>query len=299
MLGELAALGAAVCWTASAILYKEALRSSKPISVNIARLVSTSVFLVVCILILGAFGLLTSLPSNIVVLAVFSGIVGLGLGDTLYMVSLKLVGVARAVPITCTYPLFTLLWSVLLSNQPLRMQIIFGAVAIVFGIWLLSQGKKEESDALQKRNLLMGTAAALATAIIWSISITMMDVAITAPETGGLNYAFVINALRVSSIALLMLISAPLIDRGHGFMKMNRRTLLSVVFGGIIALSLGWFLLAASFLYIPESQAVPISSTSPLFSAIAGIAFLHEKVTAKVVVGSAVIVAGVFLVFMV
>jgi DME family drug/metabolite transporter len=298
MIGELAALGAAVCWTVSAILYKEGLRSLKPVSANIVRLASTSVFLIGCIFVLGKIELLASLPLNIAVLATVSGILGLGLGDTLYMVSLKRIGVARAVPITCTYPLFTLLWTALLLNEPLKLQIILGALAIVFGIWLLSR-EKEASDSSRKKNLLKGVGAALATAAFWSVSITMMNMAVTLPETDSLDYAFVINALRVSSIAVFMLVFAPLIDRSTSFLRMNRKTLASIVSGGVVALALGWFFLAASFLYVPESQAVPISSTSPLFSAIAGIAFLREKVTAKIVAGSAVIVVGIFLIFMV
>jgi transporter family protein len=69
--------------------------------------------------------------------------------------------------------------------------------------------------------------------------------------------------------------------------------------GGIIAVGLGWFLLTLSFSYIPESQAVPISSTTPLFSTLSGIVFLREKVTAKVAIGSIIIVFGTFLIFLV
>jgi drug/metabolite transporter (DMT)-like permease len=69
--------------------------------------------------------------------------------------------------------------------------------------------------------------------------------------------------------------------------------------GGLIAIGLGWFFLTLSFIYIPESQAVPISSTTPLFSAFFGVIFLRERVTARIVLGSAMVVAGIFLVFMI
>lgn len=299
MLGELAALGAAICWTVSAILYKEGLQSSKPISANILRLTSTSIFLIICIVALGNIGLLANLPLNIILLALASGIIGLGFGDTLYMTSLKLVGVARAVPISCTYPLFTLLWTTLLLGESITLPVILGAMAIVFGIWLLSREEDKTKNKLQRKTLFKGVVSAVATAALWSVSITMMDLAVTLPETSRLDYAFVVNALRVSFIAVFMLTTAPLTDKGLGFLKVQKKTLVSIVSGGIVALALGWFFLAASFLYIEGAQAVPISSTSPLFSAIAGAAFLREKVTAKIVAGSAVIVVGIFLVFMV
>jgi len=65
----------------------------------------------------------------------------------------------------------------------------------------------------------------------------------------------------------------------------------------LIAIGLGWFFLTLSFLLISESQAVPISSTTPLFSTMASVVLLREKVTEKTVLGSVLIVAGIFIVF--
>ncbi len=64
-----------------------------------------------------------------------------------------------------------------------------------------------------------------------------------------------------------------------------------------MANGLGWLLMSYSFLNIVEAQAVPISSTTPLFTAVAGFLLFHEKVTAKTVLGAVVIVFGVFLIF--
>ena len=297
MMGELAALGAAICWTISAILYKEALLKTKPVSANIVRLVCTSIILVACLAIIGKFGVLMNLPAYAVVLACVSGIIGLGFGDTLYMMSLKLIGVARAVPITCVYPLFNLLWAVFLVEEPITLSVILGAVTIVFGIWLLRQETDVGTAEMEKKILVKGVAYALATAVMWSVSITMIDMAVTLPETSSLDHALAINTIRVAAIAVSLLVSAPIIDRGFGFLKMQRKTLAALIFGGTVALGLGWFFLTYSFTNISESRAVPISSTTPLFSTLSGIVFLHEKVTARNAVGSIMIVVGIFLIF--
>jgi drug/metabolite transporter (DMT)-like permease len=297
MIGELAALGAAICWTVSAILYKEALLKAKPVSANIVRLVCTSIILVAYLAIIGKFGVLMNLPAYAVVLACVSGIIGLGFGDTLYMMSLKLIGVARAVPITCVYPLFNLLWAVFLVEEPITLSVILGAVTIVFGIWLLRQETDVGTAETEKKILVKGVAYALATAVMWSVSITMIDMAVTLPETSSLDHALAINTIRVAAIAVSLLVSAPIIDRGFGFLKMQRKTLAALIFGGIVALGLGWFFLTYSFINTLESRAVPISSTTPLFSTLSGIVFLHEKVTARNAVGSIMIVVGIFLIF--
>ncbi|MEM3458053.1 MAG: DMT family transporter [Candidatus Bathyarchaeia archaeon] len=296
MIGELAALGAAICWTVSAVLYKEALLKVKPISANIIRLACTSAFLLLFLAVVGKLGVLSALPSYALILACVSGIIGLGFGDTLYMASLKLVGVARAVPITCTYPLFNLLWTVFLIGEQVTWPTIFGAAMIVFGIWLLSR-KEADAAEMQKKVLVKGVIFALATALIWSVSITMIDVAVTLPETNTLDHALAVNTIRIVSVASTLLILSPIIDKELSFFKIQRKTVAALISGGIIALGLGWFFLSYSFINTSEARAVPISSTTPLFSTLTGIIFLNEKVTTGNAIGSALIVAGIFLLF--
>ena len=66
-----------------------------------------------------------------------------------------------------------------------------------------------------------------------------------------------------------------------------------------MALGLGWFLLNYSFIDTLQSRAVPISSATPLFSTLAGVLLLHEKVNAKIALGSMMIVAGIFMIFLI
>jgi len=212
------------------------------------------------------------------------------------MVSLKMIGVARAVPVTCTYPLFNLLWVALFAGEPVTWSVALGAVVIVLGVWLLSLEQKGEAG-VQRKLLGKGLAVALATALLWSVSIAMMGLAVK--ETPNLDDAFAINAVRVFTIAISFAVSAPLVDRSLGFLKMNKRTVVTLIAGGIVALGLGWFLLNYSFIDTPQSRAVPISSATPLFSTLAGVLLLHEKVNAKIVLGSMMIVAGIFTIFLI
>jgi DME family drug/metabolite transporter len=297
MIGELAALGAALSWTISAMLYKEVLLKTKPISANIMRLISTCVILLVFLALSGRFVILTSLPIYAVLLSCASGIIGLGFGDTLYMISLKLIGVGRAVPITCTYPLFGLLWATFLLGEHVTLAVVFGALIIVLGVWLLSKEKNANETEKQKKILVKGVVSALATAIFWSVSIAMIDAAVTLPETSDLEHALAINTIRIASVAISLLAFSPLIDRDFGFLRVERKTLAMLVLGGIVALGLGWFSLAYSFIYTPEARAVPISSTTPLFSTLSATLLLHERVTPKNAVGAIMVVTGIFLIF--
>lgn len=295
MIGELAALGAALSWAIAPILYRKALVNTKPISANIVRCATNAGVLVAALLLLGNLSALTTLPMDTVVLVVVSGLIGLGIGDTLYMVGLKYVGVSRAVPLAATYPLFSLIWATFLLGQPLSLASVLGAAVIILGIWLLSREKSAENAGVKGRLVFIGLVVSLVTAVIWSVSITMMDVAVSNVTSLGVNYAIV--TLRIASVALFFMLLAPFIDREHGFLKMKRSTLIGLCVGGLVANGVGWLLMNYSFLNISLARATPISSTSPLFAAITGFMLFHEKMTTKAVLGAIAIVAGICLIF--
>jgi DME family drug/metabolite transporter len=297
MLGELAALGTAISWTVSAVLYRRALSSTKPLQANIVRLGCTSLVLMGFVALIGKLSVFSSLPVYSVVLSSLSGLVGLGLGDTLYMVSLKQIGVSRAVPISCTYPLFSLLVALVIQPKTVAFEVIVAAVAIVFGIWLLTREPRSIEGIAQASFRIRGGLFALGAAVFWALSIVMIDSAVTLPETGTLDNALVLNTIRVLSVAVFLLASTPLTDRKFSFTKIQRKSLTLLTLGGLVALGLGWFLLTYSFLYIPEAQAVPISSTTPLFAVVTGMIFLKERITVRNVAGTIIIVLGIFLLF--
>jgi drug/metabolite transporter (DMT)-like permease len=299
LLGEFAALGAAISWAVAPILYRRALFNTRPVSANIVRCASNAAVLVFIMLALGKAGALASLPMGVVVVTVVSGVLGLGIGDTLYMIGLKSVGVARAVPLAATYPLFSLVWATFLLGEPLTLTVFSGAVVILFGIWLLSRERLDGTAEARGKLASRGVIVSLATAVVWSVSVTLMDVAMTMPGVNSIDANYAVVTMRIAAMAVFMLALSPLLDRNHGFLKMKRSTLIELCVGGLVANGVGWLLMNYSFLNILEAQAVPISSTTPLFSTIAGFALFHEKMTANNALGAVVIVAGIFLIFMV
>ncbi|MEM2367154.1 MAG: DMT family transporter, partial [Candidatus Bathyarchaeia archaeon] len=175
----------------------------------------------------------------------------------------------------------------------------FGALAIVFGVWLLTGEQRQKSVDKNRRQMklrMRGLIFALATAVAWSVSISMINLAVKA--TASLEQAYAINALRLVAVTIFLLALTPFGGAKRLVREMRLKVAGMLLAGGLIAIGLGWFLLTISFIYIPESQAVPISSTTPLFSALSGVVFLREKVTFRIAVGSIMVVAGIFLIFM-
>jgi len=295
MIGELAALAAAISWAASALLYRKALEETQPILANLVRLVPTSGILVVFVVVTGKLDAFAALPHTVVVLAAVSGIIGIGVGDTLYMMSLKMIGVARAVPLTCSYPLFTLLFAFTLAGETPTLTISLGAILIVAGIWLVSV-ERNSSTTASRRLLLLGVVMGIATAVLWAVSITMMNLAVNYNRQ--LDNALAVNTIRVIAIGATFAASTPLLYIRHRLTKLSRKTVLFLTVGGLVALGLGWFFLSYSLTVTEESRAVPISSVTPLFSTLIAVLLFHEKITLENALGSVMIVIGIFIIFL-
>lgn len=254
--------------------------------------------LTVLLVTFGLANILASLPPWIIIITIVSGVIGLGVADTLYMLGLKILGVSRAVPLASTYPLFGLVWAVWLLGQPLSYVALTGAAIILLGIWLLSRKNNTEATGPNGKKALMGVAVSLSTAVIWSVSLTLMNIVVSSSVSDlGTNYAIV--TLRIASLALLITAFSPFIDRGHGFLRISKKAIVLLCLGGLIANGLGWILMNYSFLFIPETIAVPISSTSPLFAALTGFLLFREKATLWTILGAIFVVTGIILIFIV
>jgi len=216
------------------------------------------------------------------------------------MIALKSIGVARAVPLAACYPLFSLVWATLLLGEGVTLLAVAGTIVILFGIWFLSREKVNNETHIHGRFEFTGVVFSLATAVVWSISLTLMDFAVTMPGVvSGLEGNYAIVTVRIVGMTVGMLALAPLLDRKHEFLKLKWQAVVLLCLGGLVANGLGWLLMNYSFLNISESQAVPISSTTPLFSALAGFAFFREKMTSNNILGAILVVAGVAMIFIV
>ncbi|MEM2099168.1 MAG: DMT family transporter [Candidatus Bathyarchaeia archaeon] len=296
--GELAALGAAVSWAVAPILYRYALVKLNPISANIVRCASNAVILFLILLLFGKAENIASLPIASLFLIIASGVIGLGVGDTLYMVGLNAVGIARAVPLASTYPLFSLIWATLLLGEIVTVPGILGAVVILLGIWLLSKEKETVPVEVTGKHVRLGVIASLTTALAWSISITLMNFAVSMAHVNSLDANYAVVTTRIAVVAVFLLVFSPVLDKKRTFLKVNRGTIITLCAGGLVANGIGWLLMNYGLLNALEAQVVPISSTTPLFSALAGFLLFHEKLTASKTLGSILVVVGISLIFM-
>ena len=304
--GIFVAFAHAVCWSATSILLRHLSQRLDPFVLNGLRALLGAAVIVAWFLAAGAPGADTFTLTRILLLAAAIVVGGL-VGDTCSVVALRLVGVARTVPIICSYPIFTMLFAFLLLGEGPPLLAIFGAVLVVSAGVLLSLPERRTGTAPQRgpnaepggvpdvarRQRRVGLLLAAVTAVVWGL-----EVILTAKAAEGMT-TLAVNAVRVPIAALLSLSVAlrrpGALDAAERVLR-NQRTRWLLILGGL----LGWVVVGT--LYVESIKLVGatftaiIGATAPLYAAPLSALLLREPPSARTVAGTLLAVGGVILV---
>ncbi|MEM2910273.1 MAG: DMT family transporter [Nitrososphaerota archaeon] len=288
MLGEMLTLLAAFCWAAGANLYKVGLRSMSPIKLNLVRSCAAAVFLLVFVLALdkGEYFLLLLTPSAIYLIA--ASLVGWALGDTLYLVSLKHIGVSRAVPLTYSYPLFLVPMSMFVLQEPFTLNIAAGTVLIVLAVWLLSGQKKLQLDGSAE----LGFIAGILTAFCWALGVALFKliVAVFDPIFTAFFKILIVLPFLAAYLKVLGSQGAP-----SSAAVPKRSEVVSAILGGLVSVGLGDMIYLVGLSLTQANIAVPLGSSTPIFSVMLAAVFMKERITIRSTLSSILVVVGAIL----
>ncbi|MEM0456420.1 MAG: DMT family transporter [Nitrososphaerota archaeon] len=284
MLGEMLTLSAALCWAAGANLYKVGLRSMSPIKLNLVRSCAAAILLLVFVLVLdkSKYFLLLYTPSAVYLIA--ASLIGWALGDTLYLISLKHIGVSHAVPLTYSYPLFLVPLSIFVLREQLTPNIAVGTVLIVLAVWLLSGQKKLQLEGSTK----LGFIAGILTAICWALGVTLFKLIVEVFDP--------VFAAFFKILIVLPFLAAYLKILGHqdssSVVPPKRSEVIAAILGGLISVGLGDMIYLVGLSLTQANTAVPLGSSTPIFSAILAAVFLKERLTRRTIISSILVVVG-------
>ena len=231
------------------------------------------------------------LSSRVWVLFAGSTLVGLVVGDTIYFQSMKLIGLSRAMPLSATYPFFTMILAFMFLDEALTWTVVGGALLIAGGAYLLAvpratdrgQGGEQRSSVNP-----LGVGLALAAAVCWAVSTVMVREALATVDVA------VANSVRLS-ILMVALFALSLRQGGIGRLEeYGFRTLLVVFLAGVIGMGLGTYTFLSAVQLSGAARTSVLTASTPLF----GVPFsilLKEKPCARALAGTVLTVAGVVL----
>ena len=286
------ALVTALCWAISAALYRRGEEGLSSVTANFLRIIPPFLVLSVLGLVLNVIPLVSGLTLVTIVLIVTSGLFAFVIGDNMYFVALRSIGVSRATPITALYPLFVVVIQLVVFGEPVHLLMVVAALCAVAGVGLLSSRAEKptgDSGSQSNRLLWLGVATALGTAVCWSISISLLAEVL---ETTDLVLVAILR-LAVALVTLTPIVLSRQATR-QGIVG-SRRSWLLLGIGGTVGLALGYLAFGMALELADTTSATVLSSLTPLFAVIIGWRGLRERVGWRTLAGVLACIVGIIL----
>jgi drug/metabolite transporter (DMT)-like permease len=285
MAGTILGLGSSLSWALTTLVVRTITREVAPAMVNGVRTALAAVMILI-IVIPGWINSPPGLPSGLsLALMIASVMTGLGFGDAMFFESLRRIGVSRAMPVAMSFPLITTLLGAALLGETLSIGIVLGTLLVIAGVVVVVT--EATSGAEGKPWDRVGYALAGVTAISWGVTGVLVR-----PSLADMD-VLTATAVRLPVATLLMCA----LVRGQAVPAVRS---LTPRLWGLMALA-GLLSLGATLGFVAAIQmagagrTASLSATSPIFAAPLAALLLREGLTPRVILGTVLSAAGVWL----
>lgn len=241
----------------------------------------------------------TIVTSPLALLYIFLGVfTSYTIGDVMYFIAIRDIGVSLAIPISNAYPMLVVLTSWLVLGEEVTVRILIGVAIVIAGLLLLRFGgpKEDESPSAEPVNAkrrARGFLFAIGAGCAWALGgpvtkLSMIEsglgpVEITAYRS--IVFFFVTIIVRAATVRLFPASCVPLskvAPKAWGYFCVS----------AVIGLVLGSILYADCIRVMPVAIVTAITATSPFMSALFGHFALHQKLLKPQWCGVIAIIAG-------
>ena len=141
MIGSFAAISAIIFWTFSCSIWRRESDNLLPRQINIYKNVLASIFFL-------PVGFTISWLSDLssIFVLMISGIVGIALGDTLYINSLKIIGTRKTLSFEALTPIIATTLETLTINEIYPQKVWIGSFIVSFSLFMIVRQKTFEED---------------------------------------------------------------------------------------------------------------------------------------------------------
>jgi drug/metabolite transporter (DMT)-like permease len=294
--GAAAALLSSAAWAVTSVLLTSQAGRMKPLLMSGIRSFTASVVLVAMLIGTGSTGQFAEMALITGVSMAGSGILGQALGDTLYINALGVLGVTRSFPITnSAYPFLTFVLAVLLLGEDVTWTLPIGGALIVAGItWIVLEQRRADMEAAVRVELLRGVLFAVAAAFAWSCATVLLR-----GQQGNLDAIGAASIRIPAASAAVMLTVAITTDRtARPLRDVTPFGLAIVALAGLIGTGIGSVLFIYAVEDIGAARTAFLTTSAPVFALPMGVLFLAERLTPRVLLGTALTIGGIWLVLL-
>ena len=138
MIGILSAFGAATSWTYACFIWRSQTQKFKSLDINLVKnIIAFLVFIPAFI------NLSNATEFKYILILLFSGVIGIGLGDTFYLKSLQLIGTRKTLSVETLSPLIAALSGEIFINENLAPKSWIGIIIVSISLFIIL---KKEND---------------------------------------------------------------------------------------------------------------------------------------------------------
>jgi drug/metabolite transporter (DMT)-like permease len=288
-MGEFYALACALVWAFAVILFQRSMERVGALALNLFRN-SVSVPLLLATMLLTGSQLLRPAPARDYLLLLASGVIGIAIADTIFHVSLRLVGAGISAIVSTLYSPLVILFTFLFLGEHLRAVQLAGMGLIAGGVFL--SGNLHPPAQRTRRQLALGIALGALDMLLLVISVVIAKPVL---NRSPVLWATLVRQVGAFAVILLMALASPRRKATFAVYRQAgawRFMLPGSVLGSYLALIL-WI---AGLKYSLASLAAILTQTTTVWIILLAVVFLHERMTPRKALAAALAVAGVLLI---
>ncbi len=291
MTGDLFGLASAFCWALVSVLLRALQSRTDALSLNAFRSLVATVLALGVVLATGRLGAMDDVPLPAIGYLVASVLVGMGIGDTIYFYSLRLVGIARGLLLSNAYPIYAAIMAAALLGERVTPGLVAGTLLVVLGVGLVlipSRALMVKPGAGSRKNERLGVVLALLAGLFWACATVLVKVGVQGVD------GLVAATIRLIAATVALTLASSFSRPGLQLREYRGNQLLGTVAAGTAGLlSSITFLLAVQ--HIGAARTATLTSTAPLFGAPMSL-LMGEKMTWQTALGCLISMAGIWLV---
>lgn len=286
--GEVVGAACSLVWATSATIVRTQSFLVPPGLMNAIRCSAAGLLFWVLLSLFGSVDSFVPLTLNEWLLLIGSVVIGISVGDTMYLWSIREIGPSRTMALVGVVPLPTLVFEYFLLDQPFPAQFVAGCFVVVGGVACLAQ-RGSHVDVVGGR-LKIGIVLSLSATVLWGLSTVMLKPAIE-------NLSPIeANSVRMPFVALLLFGGYILTRRKTETAPLTLRTALIVGGTGLLGMGFGSYLFLKSIAMIGPTKTAVLGALAPVFTMGMAAVFLKERLTKLMILGVCLCAGGVWLV---
>lgn len=288
-LGEAYSLACALVWAIAVILFKRSGESLGPFALSLVKS-TLALGLLALTLLLSGHWQPPALSWPALALSLFSGLLGIGVGDTLYFRALNGIGAARMAVAQTLYSPFVIVLSLLFLGEHLRPLQWLGVSSVVGGVAFMS--RVGANATLPAETLSRGVMAAVASMLAMAAGIV-----IAKPLLEIHDFLWIVTLRLVGGVGGMLVL--PMFRGGFAPLWAQYRRVRHwhyIVTGAFAGTYLSMLLWLAGYKYAKASVAAVLNESAALFILIFSAVFLHERLGRRQLGGALLALCGVGLV---